>query len=370
MAILSGGRCVAAGAVTDVIGRADAGLIVRVDDLARAAAALAEAGIAAEADDGHLRVAVPPDQSALVTRTLAARDLWVTELRPDHTTLEDRFLELTEQEIACMTLLLTEMRRALHRRLVWVLIGLALGLSIVGAIIVFVDSAGGLSPAQSAGYELHPASMTSWWVPGGGDGWIAVCAFFLAIGGMIGGASVAGAEWRAGTVATVLTWEPRRTRLLAARMGAAGILAAAIATVLQLCSLVLLLPAVVVNGTTAGTDGAWWLGLAGAVGRASALTALAAVLALAIANIGRNTTAALAAITGWLLVGEGLVRGLKPGWARHLLSDNLAVVLTWAPLDGDVASHSPGHALATLLVYTAIPVAAAVALFRRRDLVG
>jgi hypothetical protein len=269
-----------------------------------------------------------------------------------------------------MRLLLTEMRRALHRRLVWVLIGLATGLSIVGGAIAFIDSADGLSPAQLRGDELHPASMTSWWMPGNGDGWISACAFFLAIGGMIGGASVAGAEWRAGTVGTVLTWEPRRARLLTARMGAAGILAALIATLLQLVSLALLLPAVLVNGTTAGADGGWWLGLAAAVVRSSLLTALAAVLALSIANIGRNTAAALTAITGWLLVGEGLIRGLKPSWARHLLAENLGTVLTWAPLDHDLAGHTPSRALATLLAYTAIPVIAAIAIFRRRDLVG
>lgn len=269
-----------------------------------------------------------------------------------------------------MNLLVTEMRRALHRRLVWVLIGLAVSLSIVGGIIAFVDSADGLSPAQFRGDELHPAAMASWWVAGGGDGWLAVCAFFLAVGGMIGGASVAGAEWRASTVDTILTWEPRRTRLLCARIAGAGILAAVIATLLQLISLALLLPAVLINGTTTGTDRTWWLGLASAIGRASALTALAAVLALAIANIGRNTTAALAVITGWLLVAEGLLRNLKPGWARHLLSENVGVVLTWAPLEGDIASHAPERALATLVVYTAVPVLAAVAIFRRRDLVG
>ncbi len=129
-------------------------------------------------------------------------------------------------------LLLTEMRRAMRRRLVWVLMALATGLSIIGGVVAFLDSADGLSPAQLRGDELHPASMTSWWMPGSGDGWIAACAFFLAVGGMIGGASVAGAEWRAGTVATVLTFEPRRTRLLTARIGAAAILAAVIATLL------------------------------------------------------------------------------------------------------------------------------------------
>ena len=58
------------------------------------------------------------------------------------------------------------------------------------------------------------------------------------------------------------------------------------------------------------------------------------------------------------------------GWALHLLSENIAVVLTWAPLDGQVASHSPVRALVTLAVYAALPVAAALVVFHRRDLVG
>ena len=37
------------------------------------------------------------------------------------------------------------------------------------------------------------------------------------------GASAVGAEYRAGTVTTILTWEPRRVRLLAARLGAVAI---------------------------------------------------------------------------------------------------------------------------------------------------
>jgi hypothetical protein len=269
-----------------------------------------------------------------------------------------------------MHLVMTEMRRALHRRLVWVLVGSAIAMLLVGAVIAFVDSADGLSLAQQRGAEAHPAAMASWWDPDAGDGWITGGAFFLLIGGMIGGASVAGAEWRFGTVASVLTWEPRRTRLLTARLAAAASLAAAIAFALQVLSLLLLAPAVAFNGTTAGTDLGWWLGLGAAMLRVSLLTALAAVLGVAIANLGRNTTAALATICGWLLVVEGLIRTLRPGWSLHLLSENIAVVLTWAPLDGDVASHGPGSALATLAVYAALPVAAALVVFHRRDLVG
>ena len=41
-----------------------------------------------------------------------------------------------------MTLFLTELRRALHRRLVWVLIGLALAGIVVTGVLVFIATGG------------------------------------------------------------------------------------------------------------------------------------------------------------------------------------------------------------------------------------
>ena len=99
VAILSAGRCVASGAVADVLGRAAAGLIVRVDDLAQGAGALAEAGILTERCDGHLCVCGAAGPIRARDSRPAARQLWVTELRPDHTSLEERFFELTDQEV-------------------------------------------------------------------------------------------------------------------------------------------------------------------------------------------------------------------------------------------------------------------------------
>jgi ABC-2 type transport system ATP-binding protein len=96
VAILRRGRCIASGPVHDVIGRADAGLLVRVDDLAAAARALTEEAIGFQRVDGYLRLDVPADEAGRVTRVLAARELWLTEMRPDHATLEERFFELTE----------------------------------------------------------------------------------------------------------------------------------------------------------------------------------------------------------------------------------------------------------------------------------
>jgi ABC-2 type transport system ATP-binding protein len=96
VAILSAGRAVAVGPVGEVLhaGRSE-GLLVRVEDLAAGLRALADAGMAAAAEDGLLRVALPAAGAAAVTKALADRDLYLSELRPDEADLETVFLELT-----------------------------------------------------------------------------------------------------------------------------------------------------------------------------------------------------------------------------------------------------------------------------------
>jgi ABC-2 type transport system ATP-binding protein len=96
VAILTRGRCVAAGPVQEVLtaGRSGA-LVVRVDDLGAGLATLQAAGIGARPDGDVLRVDLAPGEAATVTRTLAQAGLWVTELRPEQVSLEDVFLELT-----------------------------------------------------------------------------------------------------------------------------------------------------------------------------------------------------------------------------------------------------------------------------------
>jgi ABC-2 type transport system ATP-binding protein len=96
VAILARGRSVATGPVAEVLsaGRA-AGLLVRLDDAAQGVRVLGEAGIDARMDDGVIKVGLPPAEAARVTRTLADRGLYLTELRADEADLETVFLELT-----------------------------------------------------------------------------------------------------------------------------------------------------------------------------------------------------------------------------------------------------------------------------------
>ena len=96
VAILSRGRCVRAGPVDEVLsGGRRTGLVVRLADLQAGLAALAEAGIRAAPGDGFIRVDLPPSDAEEVTRALARRRLYLTELRPEEASLEAVFLELT-----------------------------------------------------------------------------------------------------------------------------------------------------------------------------------------------------------------------------------------------------------------------------------
>lgn len=269
-----------------------------------------------------------------------------------------------------MTLLRTELRRALHRRLTWVLIGLALVGVVVAGVVAFTSSRGLDLAAAARPGEDSPAVMRRWWVAGTGDGMLLVAAFLLVMGALVGGASMVGAEWRAGTVTTLLTWEPRRLRLHASRLAACAGLAVVVSFALQALFLASFVPAVMAHGTTSGAGRAWLVSLVAAMARVSLLCGLAAVVGASLAGLGRNTAAAVVVAWGWLAVGENLVRGLLPDLRPLLIAENAGVMLTWAPLEGAGFSRAPAVALATIAAYGAVLAAAGAARFRRQDVAG
>ena len=99
VAILSRGRCVAAGAVNDVLqaGRS-VGVVARVADQQGALRTLSAAGMEATVEGDALLVDVDPGAAARVTQVLGEAGLWVSELRPREVSLEDVFLDLTSED--------------------------------------------------------------------------------------------------------------------------------------------------------------------------------------------------------------------------------------------------------------------------------
>jgi ABC-2 type transport system ATP-binding protein len=101
VAILARGHLVKAGAVDEVLsgGRAR-GLVIRVEPLDEAVRALADAGIQSTPTGHALRIDLPADDAPRVTKALADRGLYLSELRHDEVDLETVFLELTRDEEA------------------------------------------------------------------------------------------------------------------------------------------------------------------------------------------------------------------------------------------------------------------------------
>jgi ABC-2 type transport system permease protein len=181
------------------------------------------------------------------------------------------------------------------------------------------------------------------------------------------GASFVGAEWHAGTMTTLLTWEPRRVRVILAKIAVAAAMAFIGTIVLQALLGIALTPAAVFRGRTTGADATWFRSVAGLVLRAGAVASIAATIGAALASLGRNTAAALGVAFGYLAIVENLMRGLRPSWAEWFVGENLAAFLVADPFDVATVGHSVAAAGVVLGMYTAALAAAAGVVFIRRD---
>jgi hypothetical protein len=167
-------------------------------------------------------------------------------------------------------------------------------------------------------------------------------------------------------MATLLTWEPRRTRVFVAKLLACLVLVYLGAVLMEALLGLALLPAAVFRGSTAGAGAEWLRESAGLVGRVGLACCSGAALGYGLAMVGRNTAASLGVGFGYLLIGENLIRGFRPQWSDWLLVDNTA-----AFLEGARAQLIPGRstveAAAVVAVYSGVALLAGWILFTRRD---
>ena len=183
------------------------------------------------------------------------------------------------------------------------------------------------------------------------------------------GASAIGADWQSRTLTTLLTWEPRRVRVLLGKAGAAMIVAALFFLFAQALLFGALLPSALAHGTTAGADGSWYALLAGVVGRGGVMVAVAAGIGFAIASVGRNTAAALGIGFAYVVVIENVVGQFLEDWRRWLLLGNTIVFVSGESGGGNegVAGRSVLGAGIFLVAVSVGLLLAAAAVFRRRD---
>lgn len=193
----------------------------------------------------------------------------------------------------------------------------------------------------------------------------------VVLAAFIFGASLLGADYTSRSLTTLLTWEPRRARLLLSR----AVTCAAFtfcASLVAIALLVLaLLPSAFAHPTGHGTPYASVVALAT---RSALLSAAASAIGVSLAAIGRSTAAALIGALVYLVVIERLAVALIPDVGRWLLlNDSLSWIAASANASDGPGGVGPGHTIATsgLLILVGVVGIHALAtwMLRHRDIV-
>ena len=181
------------------------------------------------------------------------------------------------------------------------------------------------------------------------------------------GASAIGADWHAGHVTTILTWEPRRGRVMLAKIAASLMSVFVVSLTIQALLGAALAAAAAGAGSTTGADAAWLAESAGVALRVALLSTIFAGFGFGLASSGRNTAVALGVGFGYLVIVENLVRGLRPQWTPWLLTDNAGLFIVDSPIDFPMLGRSTVGAGLYLAAVGAVLLLAASGLFRTRD---
>ncbi|MEP7054571.1 MAG: ABC transporter permease subunit [Actinomycetota bacterium] len=194
-----------------------------------------------------------------------------------------------------------------------------------------------------------------------------ICAF----AGFLIGASAAGAEWSAGTMQSLLFWEPRRVRVVLAKV--VGL--SAVIVLLFLAATALFTAesyaAGQLRGTTAGLTSGLWNSYLLLMLRGVSFAGFAAVLGFSVAFGSRVTAAAVGIAFVYFAVLENLLVAWKIWLARYMIGPLLAAWLN----NGIADNGDSGRALrltgvragVTLSVYAVVMLAGATVWFRQRD---
>jgi ABC-type transport system involved in multi-copper enzyme maturation permease subunit len=204
---------------------------------------------------------------------------------------------------------------------------------------------------------------------------------FVVLLGVALAASLGGADWSAGTMTTLLTWEPRRIRVLLIRALVVSVVVAFVTLFLQGVLLGAFSLAVALRGTSLGAPPGL-LGTAVMTGlRVSTVAVGFGLVALSVATIGRSTVAALGVLFGYLVLFEGVIAGFRPSIQDRLLVRAGGVIVSQQPIydqsHESFSSFGPTSLPPVLLglteawvvaaVYVVVLMVLALLVFRARD---
>ena len=208
-----------------------------------------------------------------------------------------------------MRLVQVEVRRLFTRRLTWV--------SIL-VVLVLVALLIGANAYNARGHYVFSASAPVL---------IPICAALLAMVALVIGASFIGAEWHHGSMASLLTWEPRRMRVFGSKLIGLWLGSVAIGLLVFGLSLAMNYLAARRFGEIGSMPAAVQQALLMSTARGIALALVGGAVGFAIAYATRLSSAALGIGLGYAVVGEIGVRLIDPHAERWLVSNNVSAWL-------------------------------------------
>jgi ABC-type transport system involved in multi-copper enzyme maturation permease subunit len=202
----------------------------------------------------------------------------------------------------------------------------------------------------------------------------AVLAFLI-------GATWIGAEWSTRSIVALLFWVPNRLKVVGTKLGVLALAATLLGVVAQLSWLLMAWILQSLVGADREPPAGFWPDLLAEQGRSVVLTVLVGLLGFGLANLIRNTGAALGIGFVYFAIVENALRIVAPMSDRWLLSTNaVALVLPGGTRIHDYSAveselGEPPSFLVTNLhgglvvtVFAAVVVGVGVVLFTRRDL--
>lgn len=206
-------------------------------------------------------------------------------------------------------------------------------------------------------------------------------ASLLPVMAFVIGASYIGADLKTGMMEQILTWEPRRLRVLAARSIISIVVVGILAAVLCVFLVALLYGLTAIVGTTDGTTGDFWLHVLSSVLRTGLASGLFCAFGLGVTLLVNNSVGAIVGfVIYWFIIESFLLSAFLPRVAAYLPVTNASAFGRGAPVQrvsGSVfSSNGPdlindhGYLLAGLILAGWMLLALVVSgwFFRRRDI--
>lgn len=257
-----------------------------------------------------------------------------------------------------IALVSSEALRIASRRLVWAVTAIAAAVILVALVTATIRS-----DPSGAGLRLS-----------GLNGLIQGMSTLAGLLGVVIGATLVGADWSSGSMATLLSWEPRRLVVFTVRAALVAVTIFSVAIVLLAFFAACFRLGVALRGSAAGADG-WLADATGSILRVGLMSVLYGLVAYAFASLGRSTAAGLGIVLAELILVEGFLRGFRPSLEPWLALTSAVVLVSGEAqevgagrLFGEPAVVlTVGRAILTLTAYALCALAVAAVVFRRRD---